>query len=814
MWGLCFLFLLKGFSINGEVVLPDFLPGTATYTAADGYWDNSALWRGTQTNINNGLPARQQDCAITGTSTTIRVDAQHVVSSVQAGFYLGDSATLVVSGSSADLLALTTLSLGEYAYSHTSSNSSAAVARLYVYPASKVRGSGLYIGPIRSQRDTPLLTGLSQGIVRVFGGRVAFQDMFIAIGVKAKGTLEINGSTADSIEVQNYLQMGTAETLTDADGDTVSAIKFIIDSQGVTPITIHNSTAGGGLRLDLNRPAEMESKNIRNLVVSIAAGSEPPSGNITLIDCGRPIRGKFYNLDPAAGDLYIYATSSGGKEYRWTLNYTGGADGNDLVLEAPQRKDNGLWTEYTAGGSQKSFVTDPTLWDFPAPPAVTFAGVKAFPTAEGFGAHSKGGRGGTVYHVTTLEDLDSSGKPVAGSLRAAVETNGARTIVFDVGGIIILEKALQIKHPFLTIAGQTAPGDGICITGNNVMLNRTHDVVVRYLRFRPGLEESAPDGDALSIHSSYNCIIDHCSMSWSLDEILSITGLADLCTVQWCILSEPLNFAGHGYLSILGGERSTWSHNLIAHINNRLPMFYGVCRVDWRDNVVYNWNGSGYGAFAGANFVNNWYKCGTNTAVSFKLFHNGRTFVKNESIFIQHNVMAEQNSGSLTRILITNICDNTQDGSTATGNNWNGMGQMDESSRASNAGDALSRPYDLLDDTYALHAYAIVPAYSGDNKNNGAIVRDATDTRIVNEFKYGTGAIKNEPPGDTLISDYTGSSPTDSMNDTDRDGMPNSWEYARTSPPSNTSLSSNADRDGDGYTNLEEYLNSLVTQNH
>jgi hypothetical protein len=418
-----------------------------------------------------------------------------------------------------------------------------------------------------------------------------------------------------------------------------------------------------------------------------------------------------------------------------------------------------------------------------------------------------------VYHVTNLADT-ISGTPAPGSLRAAVESSGARTVVFDVGGVIYLDKPLRIINPYLTLAGQTAPGSGICVAGDNVVLQNTHDIIVRYMKFRPGLDSGAPDGDAVSIFNSYNCIIDHCSLSWSRDELLSITGLADLNTIQWCILAEPLNSEGHGYLSILGGERSTWSHNLIAHVNNRLPKFYSVCRVDWRDNVVYNWNGAAYGAFAGLNFVNNWYKCGTNTTAANKRFYSGRSFVKDNAVFIQHNAIAEQNAGSQTRVLITNICDNIQDGPGAIGDNWNGMGEMDEASRAVSASSALTRPYTLADDTYALASYNMVPVYSGAGKNNGTANRDATDIRIINEFLYGTGAIKNIPPADPAVSPWFSGAPTDKDCDTDRDGMPDSWEAAHTFPQSGTGLNSNDDRDNDGYSNLEEYLNSLVTGNH
>jgi hypothetical protein len=230
--------------------------------------------------------------------------------------------------------------------------------------------------------------------------------------------------------------------------------------------------------------------------------------------------------------------------------------------------------------------------------------------------------------------------------------------------------------------------------------------------------------------------------------------------------------------------------------------------------VVYNWTLSGYGEFADVNLVNNWYKMGANTDASCNQFHDGKTVVREGAIFIEHNAMALRNQGSPTRVLDGAVSDNSQDGAGASGDNWVGMKVMDLASRAATANEALDRPYTLAADTYALQAFATVPMHAGDNKNNGVDVQDATDARMIAEFRYGNGALKNYPPADTPIIDYTGSSPTDSTNDTDRDGMPNDWEHSHTIPPSNTSLDPHADADGDGYTNLEEYLNSLVKSNH
>ena len=177
---------------------------------------------------------------------------------------------------------------------------------------------------------------------------------------------------------------------------------------------------------------------------------------------------------------------------------------------------------------------------------VNAADLPAFPGAEGFGAGAKGGRGGKVFVVTTLEDYPGGKKKaVAGSLRAACEAKGPRTIVFDVAGTIVLEKALRISEPYITIAGQTAPGGGICLRNYGLDI-RTHDVVIRYLRVRPG-DTMKKETDSIAISSgSRDVIIDHCSASWSIDETLSVSGPGITnVTVQWCIISESLNDSFH-----------------------------------------------------------------------------------------------------------------------------------------------------------------------------------------------------------------------------------------------------------------------------
>jgi pectate lyase len=246
----------------------------------------------------------------------------------------------------------------------------------------------------------------------------------------------------------------------------------------------------------------------------------------------------------------------------------------------------------------------------------------AFPGAEGYGKYSKGGRGGDVYEVTNLND---NGK---GSLREAVEASGPRTVVFRVSGTIILDSPLSIKNPYITIAGQTAPGDGICIRRHPLNIGADH-VIIRYLRVRLG-DESGNDYDAVSSRYTKHLILDHISASWSVDECVSIYH-CDSITVQWCLISESMSKSNHvkgshGFGGIWGSNHGTYHHNLLAHHSSRNPrMASGSGNTDYRNNVIYNWGyQSLYGGekfqqgndkfnFSNFNIVANHYKPGPAT---------------------------------------------------------------------------------------------------------------------------------------------------------------------------------------------------------
>ncbi len=436
--------------------------------------------------------------------------------------------------------------------------------------------------------------------------------------------------------------------------------------------------------------------------------------------------------------------------------------------------------------------------------------IPAFPGAEGHGRYTVGGRGGRVIKVTNLNDRGE------GSLRAAVEAKGARVVVFDVSGTIGLESRLPIRNGQLTIAGQTAPGDGICIKNHEVYLDACDEVILRYLRFRMG-DEARQQADALGGQKNRNVIIDHCSMSWSTDECASFYANSNF-TMQWCLIGESLRNSihasgQHGNGGVWGGQNASFHHNLMAHHDSRNPRLgefvsrYALSdRVDLRNNVIYNWQGNScYGGEGmNVNIVNNYYKPGPAT-------------VKN-----QERIVAIWNRIETWDPLYNiwgkfYIHGNVLNGSKrATLDNWKYGVQFD--SKWSHVTDAekqrmrLEQPLEtgkVTTDT-AEEAYQRVLKFAG-----ASLKRDAVDRRIIHDVRTGTATCQDGGNGsrDGLIDtqDAVGGWPvlksTPAPADTDGDGMPDAWEVAQGLDPAD-SADGNSDRNQDGYLNLEDYLNS------
>ena len=430
----------------------------------------------------------------------------------------------------------------------------------------------------------------------------------------------------------------------------------------------------------------------------------------------------------------------------------------------------------------------------------------AFPGAEGFGRYTIGGRGGQVIYVTNLNDSGT------GSLRAAVTATGTRTVMFKVSGIIALNSDLRINNGNITIAGQTAPGDGICLKNYSVNID-ADNVIIRYIRFRMG-DQAQHEGDAIGGRNHKNIIIDHCSMSWSTDECASFYDNENF-TMQWCMMSESLRVSvhgkgTHGYGGIWGGKKASFHHNMLAHHDSRNARFCGsrysglanLEHVDFRNNVIYNWGGnSAYAAEGGSyNFTNNYYKAGpaTGSGVNDRIMSPSPDDGSNN-----------QSAGVWGSFYVNG--NHTTANPTTTTNNWNGVDPNPSSKSKTELRVNTEYDFGQMTTHSAANAYNKVLAYVG-----ASLKRDAVDNRIVSEATNGTftyngsnGSTKGLIDTQSDVGGWPAYNSTTAPTDTDNDGMPNSWESANGLNSSNAS-------DGTAYTlsatytNLEVYINGLV----
>lgn len=458
------------------------------------------------------------------------------------------------------------------------------------------------------------------------------------------------------------------------------------------------------------------------------------------------------------------------------------------------------------------------------------ADIPAFPGAEGGGAYSFGGRGGKVYVVTSLEDDG------VGSLRWACEQGGARMVVFNVSGIIRLKRPLIIRAPYITIAGQTAPGDGVCVAGESVWIN-THDVVIRYMRFRRGETNVGRRDDSIGGNPIGNIMIDHVSASWGLDENMSMyrhmyndsTGKIEdklptvNITIQNSIFSEALDTWNHAFGSTLGGENCTFMRNLWADNAGRNPSIGWFGIFNFVNNVVFNWvhrsiDGGDYRAMY--NIINNYFKPGPETP-------------KNTSI--GHRILKPESGRSKLKYLTFGrayVDGNIMEGNErVTKNNWDGGVQVEDLPNAGKYTDSirwnkpLPMPKLTILPTKTAHDYVLA--------NAGATLpkRDAVDARVIEQVRTGKiTVVPNVKLPETQfkhrrlpIDSYKNGIITDisqvggypeykgtPYKDSDNDGMPDAWEIKNGLNPKDANDASK-DRNKDGYTNIEEYLNSVVS---
>ncbi len=412
-------------------------------------------------------------------------------------------------------------------------------------------------------------------------------------------------------------------------------------------------------------------------------------------------------------------------------------------------------------------------------------GVPAFPGAEGFGTQTPGGRGGRVIEVTTLDDAGP------GSLRAALEAQGPRIVVFRVGGSLALRTPILIRSPFVTIAGQTAPGDGILVRDTNLRV-RTHDVVIRYLRCRVGGNRGVPSNrqDGIAIENdedtrdTHHVVLDHCSVSWGQDENFGVSGVHDV-TIQWCIGAEGLrrgyhDKGDHSMGMILGNhcDRISVHHNLLMSNGSRNPRIQGGLH-DVVNNVVYNFGGIMAMLSRGprVNMVGNWYQAGPSSSKRPPPVIRVEPGQDGGRYFLRGNIN-----------LVRRRPDEPE---------WLGMTDLPVEQ-------VVAREPFPADPITATDAKTALEAVL---KEAGATIprRDAVDERLLRELRAGKGQIIDHP-------DEVGGHPSieggPAPPDADHDGMPDAWEQQHGLNPSDPK-DSGTDRDGDGYTNVEEYLNHL-----
>jgi hypothetical protein len=501
----------------------------------------------------------------------------------------------------------------------------------------------------------------------------------------------------------------------------------------------------------------------------------------------------------------------------------------DSLMDVSRRASDAAWAKALPVIEEDARKGKPYIPWAARPTDLPQAEIPAFPGAEGGGAYSFGGRGGKVFVVTSLAD---SGP---GTFREACEAGGARIVVFNVAGIIRIKTPVIIRAPYITIAGQTAPGDGVCIAGESVWIN-THDVVIRYMRFRRGETNVGRRDDAIGGNPVGNIMIDHVSASWGLDENMSMyrhmyndsTGTKEEklgtvnITIQNSIFAEALDTWNHSFGSTLGGENCTFMRNLWANNTGRNPSIGWNGIFNFVNNVVFNWvhrsvDGGDYRA--SFNIINNYFKPGPLTP-------------KNSPV--GHRILKPESGRSKLKYRVygrAHVNGNIVEGFDAiTRNNWAGGVQVED---LKDAGEYMANM--KVDKPLPMPVISIMPAreafqYVTENVGANLPVRDAVDARVVEQVRTGKIAYKEgvklpetqfkhrRLPIDSykqgIITDVSqvGGYPEykgTPYKDADKDGMPDAWETKNGLNPNNASDAS-GDRDNDGYTNIEEYLNSVV----
>lgn len=429
---------------------------------------------------------------------------------------------------------------------------------------------------------------------------------------------------------------------------------------------------------------------------------------------------------------------------------------------------------------------------------VSSSELPAFPGAEGFGATTPGGRGGKVLFVTNLDDAGP------GSLRAACDAKFPRIIVFRVAGTIALKSPITVKQPYLTLAAQTAPGDGICIRDATFGV-ATHDVILRYLRCRLGDVTSRQEDSLDVLHGSTNVIYDHCTATWSIDECLSLSGNNQNITIQWCLIGESLNQSkhtkgAHGFGSLARANGPvTFHHNLWIHNNSRNPRLgdnYGkgptFPTFDVRNNVIYDFGGTASGLTQGnlkVNYVANYVRPGPSSKARTPITIGPKSDLQ---FFLQKNIFDGNN--------------------VLTADNTRFFNAMDLEETDKSGANVVKHEVRIVKEPFDAPRMTTVPAkdlldFMLPTVGASRPKRDVVDTRLTDDVRKRTGKLLDSQAQVGGWPELKGEAPLDS----DNDGMPDAWEIEHKLNPHDPA-DANLDSDKDGYTNIEEYLNGTDPQ--
>jgi pectate lyase len=424
-----------------------------------------------------------------------------------------------------------------------------------------------------------------------------------------------------------------------------------------------------------------------------------------------------------------------------------------------------------------------------------------FPGAEGFGTRTRAGRGGRTVAVTSLADAGP------GTLRAALDDPSPKTVVFRVGGVIELRSHLFVNHPFVTIAGQTAPGDGVVLKDFGLVIT-TNDVLIQHLRVRPGNRGRVrPDhNDAVAVLGRHgevsgarNVVLDHVSLSWAEDEVASTWFGAHDVTISWSIISEGLNRSRHpkrthsaGLLVGDGSDRVSVHHSLFAHNDFRNPAIVSGGTHEFRDNVVYNW-----GVLATEVVAD-----GPNLVVDVE----GNSYQTGPSTRAPREILIQRPRHGFPRLFVRG---NRGPSRETGGTDW-GMVYLGERAAPTQYRSATRAVPSVRDARVATPDTTLTEEAVLAGAGATLPRRDAVDARIVTEVRRRSGAIIDSPDQAGGYPSYRGGFPPP---DADADGMPDDWERAAGLDPEDPADALH-DRDGDGYTSLEDYLFSLTRDAH